>query len=174
MCFRFHNRKIFKSEYAPQLFSFAVRRPGNAPSGVISIDEDKGDGGVVQPILTTGTLSFHLSLPCLTSVLLCRSFTLILMLVSKKQIADPISFSISAATTVRFTGTSYVHAWMSQQFETTMPSTLTLTARARQFSWYVLRPWSRPTPLVLSCACLPLSCTSTRHRPLHCLLIFGF
>jgi hypothetical protein len=34
----FHNRKFFKSEYAPVLFSHAVRRPGHYPEGTLNIE----------------------------------------------------------------------------------------------------------------------------------------
>ena len=49
----------------------------------------------------------------------------------------PMTFSIDAATKVSFTGERYLHALLATQFDET-PAELTLVARARQFSSFIL------------------------------------
>ena len=46
----FHNRRLYRPEYAPIGFSYAVRRPGHDPEGVLSIDDARDDN---QPVPTT-------------------------------------------------------------------------------------------------------------------------
>lgn len=50
----------------------------------------------------------------------------------------PMYFSINAATKVYFGGDRYLHGWVQQEFSGTSGMKLTLTARARQFSCFIL------------------------------------
>ncbi len=48
----FHNRKLFRDEYQPQPFSYAIRRPDHYPEGVLSIEAQLADGSIPDPIST--------------------------------------------------------------------------------------------------------------------------
>eukprot|EP01127_Copromyxa_protea_P017504 TRINITY_DN533_c0_g2_i1.p1 TRINITY_DN533_c0_g2~~TRINITY_DN533_c0_g2_i1.p1 ORF type:complete len:999 (-),score=241.59 TRINITY_DN533_c0_g2_i1:48-3044(-) len=105
----YHYRKIFRPEFQPKPFSYAVRQPGHDLEGVIEIS----DGG--SPIYT---------------------------LVRHSKAKRPIKFSICAGTEVSFLGDRYVHTLVRHQFSFTetrdTPTELTMNARARQFSCFVL------------------------------------
>lgn len=73
----FHNRKLFKDEFRPKSFSFAVRRPNYCPEGIVSIDAQLADGSLADPIQT-----------------LC----------SRRSISKPYSFAIDASTNISFKG----------------------------------------------------------------------
>lgn len=106
----FHNKKIFKPAYQPKPFCFAVRRPEHSPEGVISIDI--GDGKGESPIYT---------------------------IVSQSNPVRPMKFPISSSTSITYTGERYLHGWMDHQFKGSGgTSSLTMTARTRQFSCFVV------------------------------------
>ena len=107
---RFHYQKLYLEEYLPQLFCYAVRRPDHSPEGTLSIEESSG-GDVADPIQTV----------------VCRRAARGLMY-----------FPINAATKVGFGGERYLHAWVSHQFSGYSASSLSLVARARQFSSFIL------------------------------------
>ncbi len=107
---RFHYRKLYLDEYAPQLFCYAVRRPNHYPEGTLSIEESNG-GGTPDPIQT---------------------------IVCGRPARDLMYFPINAATKVGFGGERYLHAWVSHQFSGHNTSPLSLVARARQFSSFIL------------------------------------
>jgi len=108
---KFHNREIFKAEYEPRLFCYAIRRPDHYPEGLISIDAHRTDGTVPDPILS----------------------------IVRHDIARrPMNFSIDAATRVSFGGDRFLHGWISYQFSGFSGLNLKLTARARQFSSFIL------------------------------------
>lgn len=48
----FHNRKLFKPEYEPRPFSYAIRLPEHYPEGTIGIDVQHPDGSITEPIQT--------------------------------------------------------------------------------------------------------------------------
>ncbi|MBL4848360.1 MAG: hypothetical protein JKY65_22805 [Planctomycetes bacterium] len=103
----FHHRKLFKSEYRPQPFSYAIRRPDHDPEGTLSLEVQRSES---VPIAT---------------------------LVQRREASQPMSFPLDAATRVSFLGERYLHAWVAHQFSG-FSETLTLIARARQFSSYIL------------------------------------
>jgi hypothetical protein len=113
----YHGRKIFKPEYAPQLFSYAVRLPDHFPEGTVGIDVDLADGSVASPIHTLVRHSF---------------------VSSSDPDAKAMRFPINAATNVSFFGDRYLHAYVSHQFSGQTGSSLSLVARARQFSSFIL------------------------------------
>ena len=73
---RYHNRKIFRAEYAPQPFCYAIRRPDHYPDGTLTIESGDGSGNK-EPAYTT---------------------------VAGVEPVLPMSFAINAATRVSFTG----------------------------------------------------------------------
>eukprot|EP00930_Biecheleria_cincta_P072342 TRINITY_DN5974_c0_g1_i1.p1 TRINITY_DN5974_c0_g1~~TRINITY_DN5974_c0_g1_i1.p1 ORF type:complete len:968 (+),score=218.00 TRINITY_DN5974_c0_g1_i1:77-2905(+) len=108
----FHNRKLFKQEYAPAPFCFAVRRSKNhSPEGTVSIEElavgAGGDSNIEQPIVT---------------------------IVAKSNAEHLMTLPISASTNVAFGGDRYLHAYLSHQFEHQAGAKLSLISKARQFS----------------------------------------
>jgi hypothetical protein len=107
----YHYRKLYRGEYEPRLFSYAVRRPDHYPEGVLSIEAELADGSLPQPIRTV---------------------------VRRREAAHPMRFAINASTDVSFFGERYLHAWMSHQFSGQSGTQLSLVARARQFSSFIL------------------------------------
>lgn len=108
----YHNRKLFREEYQPQQFCFAVRRPQANPQGVVSVDCSLKNGSVSEPIAT--------------------------MVRTYENVQQPMSFNLNAATKVSIYGDRYVHAWMGHQFSGESGATFELCARARQFSSYIM------------------------------------
>ena len=127
----FHGQRLFKPEYAPKPFCFAVRRPDHYPEGTLTIEHlspDRSRGA----IHTSGAIHT-----------ICR------------RVAEPVapmSFALDAATRVSFTGERFVHAYLAHQFADACTSSdgasvlmssngaslLMLGARARQFSSFML------------------------------------
>jgi hypothetical protein len=107
----FHGRKLLKPQYRPQPFSHAIRRPEHYPEGVLSIEADSGGGAMPDPISTTAAW---------------------------RAAGHPMSFALDAATRVTFLGDRVLHAWISHQFSGSSGLALSLVARARQFSSFVL------------------------------------
>merc|ERR1712137_300973 len=107
----YHNRKIFLPEYEPQKFCYAVRRPDHYPEGIVSIDCKLNDGSISEPIST---------------------------MVNRQQLTRPMKFTLSAAATVSFFGERFIHAWMGHQFSGDSGGSFSLSARARQFSSFIL------------------------------------
>ena len=106
----FHNRKLFKEEFEPQRFCYAVRRPGFFPEGVISIETPLGDGAIPEPLTTFA--SHQLS-------------------------TTPMSCSINAATNILIRGDKYLHGWLNYSFNNSQPQ-LSLNVRAKQFSCFIV------------------------------------
>jgi len=104
----FHEKRLFKTQYTPRPFCYAIRRPNHYPDGTLAIE---GAGGL--PISTT--------VRCVSG-------------------AAPMSFALNAATRVSFTGERYLHALVATTFsgQSTCPRGLSLVARARQFSSFLL------------------------------------
>jgi hypothetical protein len=106
----FHHRKLVAPPYRPKPFSYAIRRPGHDPEGVLAIEADRG-GAAPDAISTTVASS----------------------------VADrPMSFPLDASTRVSFRGERFLHAWIAHQFSGQPAPSLRLVARARQFSSYIL------------------------------------
>ncbi|KAI9098575.1 hypothetical protein DFS34DRAFT_618003 [Phlyctochytrium arcticum] len=127
---RSHNRKLFKSEYRPASFCYAVQRPGHSPEGVVSLefnpsaddmgilDGDKEDAG--DQIVTS-----HV-----------------------QQLVDPqpMNIKLNAATQVSLHGHRILHACLFHQFSAHSTLDLVLKARARQFSAFILLAGRIPSP----------------------------
>jgi len=105
---RFHDKKMFSSEFLPVPFSYAVRRPAHFPEGTIAIEDDESN----SPIFT-----------------LTRK-------IDEEEVV-PMSFKINAATDITFTGDRYLHAFVATSFDS-YNLTYTLSANARQFSCFLL------------------------------------
>eukprot|EP00545_Synedropsis_sp_CCMP1620_P000355 CAMPEP_0119005492 /NCGR_PEP_ID=MMETSP1176-20130426/1748_1 /TAXON_ID=265551 /ORGANISM="Synedropsis recta cf, Strain CCMP1620" /LENGTH=988 /DNA_ID=CAMNT_0006957305 /DNA_START=85 /DNA_END=3051 /DNA_ORIENTATION=+ len=109
---KFHDQKLFAPQFAPKPFSYAIRRPNHYPYGIISI-EGSGNDGKVEPINT------HVRfLP--------------------GEDAPAMSIPINAATTIQMTGDRYLHGWINHRFGSSSTGSFTLSARARQFSSFLL------------------------------------
>jgi len=106
----YHYRKLFKDIYAPQQFCYAIRRPDHYPEGEISIEEQHPNGD---------------SLPIST-------------ILNWEQATCPMRFALNAATKVSIWGDRFLHSWMGHQFSGQGNPTLSLTARARQFSSFIV------------------------------------
>jgi len=110
---RFHNRKLFLEQYCPKPFCYSIRRSeDHSPEGLLSIEATN----------TADSID-----PCFTYV---------------KHIdgenALPIKIPLNAATQVQISGERYLHGWMNHKFENHEPLSYQLTARARQFSSFIL------------------------------------
>lgn len=106
----FHHRKLFKPEYRPQPFSYAVRRPEHDPEGGITLEARDGHA-MPDPIST---------------------------LVTRREATRPMTFALDASTRVSFLGERYLHAWVAHQFSGRTDLALSLVATARQFSSFLL------------------------------------
>ncbi len=107
----YHNSRIFREEYRPVPFSYAIRRPEHTPEGLIAIEASLNDGSIPQPVPT---------------------------LVASSDLNEPMQFSIAASAKVAFTGQVHLHGLMMHQFEGDSGLTLKLNARARQFSSFLV------------------------------------
>lgn len=107
----FHNRKLFREEFRPRAFAYAVRRPGFCPEGELTISARMADGGLPDPIHT---------------------------IVSRAPLAAPMHFGLDASAKVSFSGEVLLHGWMGHQFSGNSGLTLSLKARARQFSSFLV------------------------------------
>lgn len=109
---RYHNKVIFRREFEPKPFCYAIRRPNFYPEGIISIDGQLSGGtGIPEPILT------H---------------------VKSSPATHPMKFPINAATNVTFNGERHLHACVLQEFSGQSGLTLSFEARARQFSIFLV------------------------------------
>jgi len=108
-----HNKRLFKQEYAPLPFSHAIRRPGHYPEGVLSIEETTTDAtnGGNEPMFTV-----------------C----------SRRTSTHAMHFALNASTNIRFFGDRVLHGRISYQFKGESGTSLLLRARARQFSSFIL------------------------------------
>eukprot|EP01064_Diplonema_japonicum_P028213 TRINITY_DN4274_c0_g8_i1.p1 TRINITY_DN4274_c0_g8~~TRINITY_DN4274_c0_g8_i1.p1 ORF type:complete len:913 (+),score=223.43 TRINITY_DN4274_c0_g8_i1:28-2739(+) len=105
----YHNRKLFKEQYQPSMFSYAVRREGYHPDGVLSIEAALDDGSMMKEINTIASVG-----------------------------EASMKFDINAACQVRFTGKRYLHSYVCNQFSNDLSVQLHLKARATQFCSFVL------------------------------------
>ena len=131
----YHNRELFAEPYAPEAFTYAVRRNADtSPEGTVAIEATYGGaGGDPVPIRT---LTNHISHGVATGN--NESST-----VSVPFLMD---FRLDTATNIRFSGDKYLHAWVHHQFSgeglfsSLMSSNeqIHLVANARQFSSFIL------------------------------------
>jgi hypothetical protein len=108
---QFHARRLFKAEFAPKPFVYAIRRPDHCPEGELTIDADVGGGALAQPLHT---------------------------LVASSAAKQPWFFALGAASRCAFYGARHLHGGVLHKFANEADCTLTLTARARQFSSFIL------------------------------------
>ena len=113
----FHNRKLFAPAFLPTPFCFAVRRSNaHSPEGTLSIEgKVEGAGGDARIAATRR----HRRGPQPTRPPSC-------------------SFPLGASTKISFGGDRYLHAYLSHQFTGASGTSLSLVARARQFSSFLV------------------------------------
>jgi hypothetical protein len=111
---RFHNRKLYRAGFEPRPFCYAIRRPAHYPEGTLSIEA-----------VTRGEVAGQNAEPIVSHV---------------RQVAPtwPMKFALNAATNVTFRGERYLHGYISQQFSGGGAASLSLIARARQFSSFLV------------------------------------
>lgn len=105
----FHHKKLVKPEHRPLPFSYAIRRPDHDPEGVLAIEAARGSGS--EAITTT---------------------------VRRFEAKRPMTFALDASTRVTFFGDRFLHGWIGHQFSGQPAPSLSLVARARQFSSFIL------------------------------------
>ncbi|CAJ1338042.1 unnamed protein product [Effrenium voratum] len=112
---RFHYRKLFREEFQPSQFCFAVRRSErHSPEGTISIEEQTlglDEASIRTPIVTFANCS---STPV------------------------SMSFPLNASTKVAFDGNVHLHGWLSHRFSGQSGAEVFLASRARQFSSFLV------------------------------------
>jgi hypothetical protein len=106
----FHYSKLVKPAYRPRPFSHAVRREDHDPEGVLSLEAER-PGSMPDPVTTT---------------------------VAHREAVRPMSFALDASTRVSFLGDRFLHGFVSHQFSGSAGLALSLVARARQFSSFIL------------------------------------
>lgn len=110
---RYHARKLFRAEYQPRPFCFAIRRPDHTPEGVLSIEAQQHDGSLLSDPIQT--------------------------IVAWAPATHSMRFALDASTDVRFNGDRFLlHGYIQQQFSGSTGVSLSLTARARQFSSFIV------------------------------------
>ncbi|KAJ3275443.1 hypothetical protein HDV01_000270 [Terramyces sp. JEL0728] len=102
----FHNRKLFKQDFAPKCFSIDVRRQGYTPEGNISIESTD------KTIITTMSKLY--------------------------KDPPPVKIALTASTQVLLEGSHHIHGFISYQFSTEATPSYQISARARQFSSFIL------------------------------------
>lgn len=107
----FWARKLFRPEFQPRPFSYAVRRPDHTPEGTVTLEAQLADGSLAQPLQT---------------------------MVASEHARYPMQFCLDAATLVPFWGERYVHGAILSQFDGVAAASYRLVARARQFSIFAL------------------------------------
>ena len=114
---KYHNARLLRPSYQPRPFCYSVRRScDHAPEGGVFLEERLFGEEKVEAVST---------------------------LVSTTDMTEsgPVErhFMLSASTTVTFTGSTHVHAYMSHRFENEhQKSELQLRSEARQFSGYIV------------------------------------
>lgn len=106
-----HQQKLYADQYAPQPFSYAIRRPGCFPEGIIAIEALAAGDTPTEPVST---------------------------IVRKIDAGPDMSIKLNASCTITLKGERYLHAYLAQSFGGGDISHLRLVARARQFSAFIL------------------------------------
>eukprot|EP00467_Chlorarachnion_reptans_P001188 CAMPEP_0114526308 /NCGR_PEP_ID=MMETSP0109-20121206/22944_1 /TAXON_ID=29199 /ORGANISM="Chlorarachnion reptans, Strain CCCM449" /LENGTH=982 /DNA_ID=CAMNT_0001708059 /DNA_START=177 /DNA_END=3125 /DNA_ORIENTATION=+ len=110
---QFHmEKRLFKDDFAPKPFTFAIRHPGYSPEGTIAIERTSGGG----PQKATGEL--------------IRTFV-------RETEPRNMSFALNAATKVTFSGPHYVHGFLDHSLAGSNIQ-MRLLAQAREFSGFIL------------------------------------
>jgi hypothetical protein len=137
---RFHNPKLFGTQYAPTPFSHAIRRPGHYPDGLLSIEAltstpSSSSVSSLETVRTNnvskngdgGGNSENMNVPIQTWV---RSI--------KGSEGPSFYIPIDAATSVEITGDRFLHGWMQHRFKSKAKTEYHLACRARQFSNFLI------------------------------------
>jgi hypothetical protein len=110
---KFHSNKIFKPEYTPKPCCYAIRRTEkHSPQGIVAIERkpDEGDS-ISEPINT---------------------------IVSHAIASNEMKVQLSASTEISFGGDRFVHGFLCHRFSQQSAPRLTFSARARQFSSFIV------------------------------------
>ena len=107
----YHNRKIMSPEFEPVPFCYAIRRPEHYPEGSLSIDVQYPAESCSQSIVT------HV-----------RHF----------QPEYPTQFALDASTKISVFGQRFIHGRMCHKSSDSPDLQLSLNARARQFSSFIV------------------------------------
>ena len=114
----FHNRNVFREQYQPRPFSFAVRRSAShSPEGLVRIEQHSEGGGETHALPE----AIHT---------VCHS--------TGAGNSAPMQFPLNASTTVHFGGERHVHGWLAHRFSGQSMPKLSLVSQARQFSSYIV------------------------------------
>jgi hypothetical protein len=98
---RHHEKKLFKPQFAPRPFSYAIRRPEHYPDGILSIDgQDNGTPVMVttRKLLRAGSAKEKEHEE------------------ARFAQATQMSFPLNAATSVELSGDTYLHALVAHRF----------------------------------------------------------
>jgi len=110
----FHNQRFFANKYAPKPFCYAIRRPDHYPDGILAIERTSDSRDTLEPVET------------------------FVQMISGKS-ALSMFIPINAATSIEITGPRFLHGWIQHRFASSPnPPQFSLTARARQFSSFML------------------------------------
>lgn len=123
---KFHNHKLFASIYRPNTFSYAIRRPGFYPDGIITI-ESKTTTLSESTTAISSTLSSPEPIETYTRYISGND-------------SPSIYIPINAATSVEVTGDRYLHGWMQHRFKSKLGGKpeYNIACRARQFCSFIL------------------------------------
>src|SRR5690606_6775237 len=107
-----HNRKHFRDEFTPRSFCYAIRRPDHYPEGILSIEGPREDPESLPVPIST--------------------------IVNQYTSQSAMEFALNASTRVKFRGERFIHAWIGHQFSQQPPPSVKLSARARQYSGFLV------------------------------------
>jgi len=108
---KYHNEKLLNP--SPKPFCYTIRRPEHYPDGILSIEEEIQQGNTTK----MESIATH---------------------VREIAFREPIEIPLNAATAIALTGKIYLHGWLKHRFGHTPAASIQLSARARQFSSFVL------------------------------------
>ncbi|CAB9506705.1 expressed unknown protein [Seminavis robusta] len=124
---KFHNQRLMGKNYAPKPFCYAIRQPNSFPDGMLSILAKRNGGGAAffagddaagkRDADTIGTFCSH---------------------IPGDTLVAPMAIPLNAATTIDFVGDQYLHGWVDTQFNGEQQAEHFISARARQFSCFLL------------------------------------
>ena len=142
----YHNAKLFRP--SPQPFCYSIRQPDHYPDGIVTIE--KGDDDDAYNCSRKGTtmtpISTHVR-EIATTIAAANGLTTPATTATTPAMTTRIP--LNSATTIELTGKIYLHGWLNHRFgshddcaaassSARTSSTVQLTARARQFSSFVL------------------------------------
>ena len=107
----YHNRKVFKTLYAPRALSYSVRSGECAPEGFFSIERVSNCAGEIDEAITTT--------------------------VRKLETDANMKFDLNAASQITFSGNRYIHSFINHRFST-QQNHHNLVASTRQFCSYIV------------------------------------